>query len=417
MGTRQQKAQELAGRARIEFVDGCYLIPSQSHGGTYTVLLDGSTAVCECPDYELREEDCKHILAARLWRQRQDDGIGQNPADNTPAPKAKRPTYSQDWVSYNAAQTNERGHLHSLLADLCQNIPEPPRTGRGRKPVPLCDQTFAAVLKVYTLFSARRFAGELEDAAGRGLVKNMHFNSVLNAIENPALTPVLVDMIRRSSLPLSSVETTFAPDSSGFCTSRFIRWFDVKYGVTREEAEWVKVHLICGTKTNIVTAVEILDKNAADSPQFPKLVNATAEGFTIKEVVADKAYGSADNHDLVDSHGGTLYAPFKSNATGAAGGVFAKMFHYFNFKREEFLKHYHQRSNVESTFSMIKRKFGDSVRSKGDVAMKNEVLCKIVAHNLCCLISAWYELDIEPVLGPAAGGGERDVIPMPRKAR
>jgi hypothetical protein len=66
---------------------------------------------------------------------------------------------------------------------------------------------------------------------------------------------------------------------------------------------------------------------------------------------------------------------------------------------------------------MIKRKFGDCVRSKGDTAMKNEVLCKIVCHNICCLISAWYELGIEPILGTAANGGERDVIPMPRRPK
>jgi hypothetical protein len=44
---------------------------------------------------------------------------------------------------------------------------------------------------------------------------------------------------------------------------------------------------------------------------------------------------------------------------------------------------------------MIKWKFGDSVRSKGDVAMINEVLCKILAHNLCCLIQEQCELGIE----------------------
>jgi hypothetical protein len=60
---------------------------------------------------------------------------------------------------------------------------------------------------------------------------------------------------------------------------------------------------------------------------------------------------------------------------------------------------YHARSNVESTFSMIKRKFGDSVRSKGDTAQKNEVLCKVLAHNVCCVIAAWYELGIEPDFG------------------
>src|SRR5687768_17700612 len=65
-----------------------------------------------------------------------------------------------------------------------------------------------------------------------------------------------------------------------------------------------------------------------------------------------------------------------SDLTGGVGGLFERMFHYFQFRKEEFLGHYHKRSNVESTFSMIKRKFGDSVRSRNDVAMVNEVLCK-----------------------------------------
>ena len=62
------------------------------------------------------------------------------------------------------------------------------------------------------------------------------------------------------------------------------------------------------------------------------------------------------------------------------------MFHYFQYRREDFLSHYHKRSNVESVFSMIKAKFRDHVRSKTDVAMVNEVLCKIICHNICCLI-------------------------------
>ena len=73
------------------------------------------------------------------------------------------------------------------------------------------------------------------------------------------------------------------------------------------------------------------------------------------------------------------------------------MFHFFHLHRNEFLSRYHQRSNVESTFSMMKAKFGDGVRSKTDVAMKNEVLAKIVCHNICCLISAIHELGLDPV--------------------
>jgi transposase len=242
----------------------------------------------------------------------------------------------------------------------------------------------------------------------------MHFNSVLKALENAALTPILKDLIQTSSLPMRAVETTFAPDSSGFCTSRFIRWFDVKYGVTRERAEWVKCHLMTGCKTNVVVAVEILDKDAPDSPQFTKLLETTAQQFTVKEVDADKAYTAVENFDAVNALGGTLYAPFKTTATGAAGGVFQQMFAYFVYKREEFLRHYHQRSNVESTFSAIKRKFGDSVRSKGDVAQKNEVLCKILCHNVCVCISAWYELGIEPAFRQEQAGEQRSVLPFAR---
>lgn len=44
---------------------------------------------------------------------------------------------------------------------------------------------------------------------------------------------------------------------------------------------------------------------------------------------------------------------------------------------------------------MIKRKFGDSLRSKSDTGQMNEVLCKVIAHNLCCLIAAIHEIGLE----------------------
>ena len=157
------------------------------------------------------------------------------------------------------------------------------------------------------------------------------------------------------------------------------------------------MHFTCGTKTNIVTAVVIKDKDASDGLQLPEMVGQTKENFTINEFSADKAYGSRENFECIDKAGGTGFIAFKSNATGAVGGMYEKMFHYFSFRRDEFMTHYHKRSNVESTVSMIKRKFGDSVRSKTDVAMVNETLCKVLCHNIVVLIHEMYELGIEPV--------------------
>jgi len=65
--------------------------------------------------------------------------------------------------------------------------------------------------------------------------------------------------------------------------------------------------------------------------------------------------------------------------------------------RVDFLAHYQKRSNVESTFSMIKRKFGDSLRSKTTTAQVNETLAKVLCHSLVVLIHEMYELGINPV--------------------
>src|SRR5262245_39235610 len=123
----------------------------------------------------------------------------------------------------------------------------------------------------------------------------MHSVHICSFLNSELMTPALKSLIVRSSLPLKSVETTFAPDSSGFSTSRFVKWFDQKYGVTRQGHAWVKVHIMTGVKTNIVTAVEIKGPDAGDSPQFIPLLQTTAQNFTVKEVPADKAYSSADN--------------------------------------------------------------------------------------------------------------------------
>jgi hypothetical protein len=45
---------------------------------------------------------------------------------------------------------------------------------------------------------------------------------------------------------------------------------------------------------------------------------------------------------------------------------------------------------------MIKTKFGSSVRAKSPTAQVNEVLCKVLCHNICVLIQSIYELGLEP---------------------
>jgi Transposase len=115
-------------------------------------------------------------------------------------------------------------------------------------------------------------------------------------------------------------------------------------------------------------------------------------------VCADKAYSSNKNLKLVLVKGAQPYIPFKSSATisGDQSDMWKRLYRFFMYHQEQFMMHYHKRSNVETTFSMIKSKFGERLKSKTVVAQTNEVLCKILCHNLCCLIQSIYELGVEP---------------------
>jgi transposase len=243
----------------------------------------------------------------------------------------------------------------------------------------------------------------MREAETKELVtKAPSFASNARYLENSELTPILKSLIEQSASPLKSVESDFAADSSGFATSTYSRWFDMKYGKERTMQSYVKVHVMCGVKTHIVTAVECSPQPTGDTAEFIPLLNKTAETFQIKEVSADKAYSARANLHAVQALGATPYIPFKSNAKGVGShttgydSLCHRMWYFYNFNRDAFLAHYHKRSNVESVFSMIKAKFGSSIRSKTPTAQVNEVLCKILCHNIYCLIQSIFELGLEP---------------------
>jgi hypothetical protein len=163
-----------------------------------------------------------------------------------------------DWTVYNAAQSEEKRRFVELLADLCSTIPQPVQQGRGRPRLPLSDMVFASVYKVYVGFSSRRFTSDLREAYTAGLIDSTpHFNSVSNYLSKPELTDILKELITASSLPLKAIETDFAVDSSGFSTCRYVRWFNKRWGREVDNREWVKVHLMCGVNTKVVTALDI----------------------------------------------------------------------------------------------------------------------------------------------------------------
>jgi len=94
--------------------------------------------------------------------------------------------------------------------------------------------------------------------------------------------------------------------------------------------------------------------------------------------------------------------PAASAAWPGGSDAWRRLWHLYSAQSDEFLAHYHKRSNVESAFSMVKRKFGASVRSKLPAAQRNEVLLKCLCHNLSVLVHSIRELG-----GPRGTRGSR----------
>jgi transposase len=420
MDARELKGMQIAATMPLRRDSSGWIVPSQSGAGTYRVSPHPTTTAkvaqgvvppppgvqpwnCTCPDFELRRMACKHVIAVEFVVRREH----VYPDGTVVTEEAKtRITYTQNWPAYNAAQCAESDLFPSLLQSLCGTL-ERPYGGKGRPRLPLSDIAFDCVSKVYSGLSARRHDGEVRDAKEQGLTEtDPSFNTVLRHLRDPELTPHLQALVRLSATPLAAVETTFAPDATGFSTCTYARWYDHKWGKEKKVHEYVKLHAMTGVKTNVVTDARVTDYRVHDSKQFVPLLDATVESFNVQTVVADKGYSTKAIAQAVVDRGATPYIPFREIPTGrlfnpnmatppANASAWDRMYHQFALQRDTFLVRYHVRSNVESTFSMIKRKFGESLKSKSYQGQVNEVLCKVVAHNLCCLISAIYELGLE----------------------
>src|SRR6267378_3755167 len=353
MDARQEKGLQIAATTKLVGEDNMWLVPSQAGKGKYVV--DAYAKQCICPDFESRQATCKHIFAVEytIRREYTDDGETQTFTETVTVKK----TYKQEWPAYNAAQVNEKSEFQKLLHELCKGIGEPSQS-MGRPRLPLEDMIFSAAFKVYSTVSGRRFMSDLSDAHGKGFISKLPcYNSVFNYFEDETLTPYLKMLIEESSLPLTSIESDFAVDSSGFSTCRFFQWVDAKHTTPKlmQKREWVKVHLMCGVKTNVVTAVEISGKHEGDSLFFKGLVDTTAENFVMQEVSADKAYLSAANLQTVVDHHAMPYIPFKVNSAAEHGGgkgqsldkknkwkrksaLWRQMYHYYEFNQTWFMK-------------------------------------------------------------------------------
>ncbi len=391
---RKQRGYAIAQTQKVVQKGEAWLVPSETNPHkTYQVVLKLEGSTCSCEDFLGRGIKCKHQFAVELTITKQINKDG-----STTITQTNKVSYPQNWKAYNLATSQQKELFLKLFNDLCNTIEEKEYTF-GRPSMPMRDMVFASGLKVFTTFSLRRFKSDSKEAQGKGyMVKSPDYSTVAKYMESEEMTPILKEILGISALPLRSVEdNSFSIDSSGFSPHKFSRWYDYKWGKERNKKLFYKAHLLIGNNTHIICGAEITTQFVADPVMLPKLVKEVNRNFDVRELDGDKAYSSRDNLTLLDKLGIVPYIPFKSNSVKKPKGsrIWRDMYNYFTYNREAFLESYHQRSNIETAFFMIKSKFSDYVRSKNDTACINEIYLKLICHNLCCVIQETFELGIQ----------------------
>jgi len=303
-----------------------------------------------------------------------------------------------NWHKYNLAKTKEKRIFYELLYELSKLIPETLHD-KGRKPTPLSDLIFCLGLKLYSNYSGRKVSSDIELSQRAGYIKTTpHFNTLNDFLRCSATYDLLQKLLTLSAMPLKELEDHYSMDASGFGAYEDERWRRVRYseGYGKAAKTFLKGHICIGTRTNVICSCEITNAFVADVSTAPILLERLNANFNPKEVSADRGYSAKRIHQIIQAMNATPFILFKSITNPKKGDpqIWKEMHLYFSTKKEWYLNHYHKRSNVETTFSMIKLKLGEFLRCKNFESQRNELMMKFICHNICCLISEIFESDV-----------------------
>lgn len=336
---------------------------------------------------------CWHWYAARLKEVGDDDEFYAEFRTETPP---------VDVSKQNEAYALEDEIVPQLARQLCATIPWDPPAGRGRPPVPLPDRCWQVLMQVESERGCRRGARRFKsrDYLTGGKVRS-DVNALSRFLNKKETTLLLQELLLLSSMPAASVETGIGVDGTGMdaCRSSYYESESSKRGQKLRKPR-IHVTMASGHQTNLITAAGISfpredarsESKAApgETTYFVPLIEQTmrAKFRALAKITGDAAYGNQYNYQVGDRHGVTCFLEPKKNIKNVgrrdsaySRGALMALGQPARFRAE---RGPHQ--NVEATNHSLKQVIGSEVRSKSQRAIKNEILCKLILHNLRLLV-------------------------------
>jgi len=166
-----------------------------------------------------------------------------------------------------------------------------------------------------------------------------------------------------------------AVDATGFKLQDGSLHYRKRLGLSTTYKKYLKASAIVDTDLQLVLAARFRKNPRHDIIDFKPLVKSAKEIRQILIVTADKGYDSEDIRRFVIEEIGAECQICIKGEIGRHGGFYRKRFILVEVK-------YHQRSKVETVFSVIKRVFGEIIRAKGWLMQKKELILRCITYNL-----------------------------------
>ena len=136
------------------------------------------------------------------------------------------------------------------------------------------------------------------------------------------------------------------------------------------------------TDRQIITKFKISQQPVHDIPHAEKLLVQCHRTRKSNTYVLDKGYDSEDIHRLIrDNLNANSLIPVRTRKRKRISGVYR-----CELARSFDLSCYHQRNLVETIFSVIKRKFGESLKARKFQTQIKELKIKLILYNISKII-------------------------------
>ena len=190
-------------------------------------------------------------------------------------------------------------------------------------------------------------------------------------------------LVRACSRVLKLADLSVSVDSTGMALTNPSHYYQNRINAPRVK-NFVKFSLVIDNKSKLILNVKTHSNNQHDNLDFKPLLSEITQ--KIRTVLADKAYDSEENLRFVlEDLKARVFIPVREHKQQRLGYGHKPLIHG-KLRRRMFqnfdIDKYHQRSNVESTISSVKRLHGASVQARLPQNQEKNATIKALTYNI-----------------------------------